>query len=407
MSAGTFSGGGEVDKKMMEKVSQVKAKLNALKRTLADSMAETERATSVGFGVAEIGRAFSVAHKAAEQTNRIIKERERIVHTFDIACRALLAENPSIESIDAVYETIKEINGFEINFSVSASLDRREVASAGKELDASLSAKMIEAFWESTLDNHPDCGAYRAMKWKRQEEEAAAARMRREEEKQAQQSARLSAQQSAAQSHEKKMKEIQSLREKMLLEKITAHREECLMKMENEHKESIFLAETLRRESRKKKEAAEQELATLGALAIVKKAAARKQIQETQAALEQAERDISLADEKYTQAKRNFDADMEKFAEDAKLEIAHAVPFPKDPVNAMRVSGDERKAMEESVCKCMEAGRRYTVLDLMALSGALGQKSNQKAMAVLNQMAADGKLIREQQEKTYYYRLPE
>lgn len=160
-----------VDEKIKQSVEQAKIKLAKMKRDFDYSAGETDLKTRGGFDISEIGKAFSIAQKAANETNRIIKEREVTVHTLDITCRALLSQEPSIDSIADIYEIIKELNDFEINFSISTTLNRDEVASGSKDLDASLTAKMIEAFWESTFTNHPDYDDYLKRKKEKEEKE--------------------------------------------------------------------------------------------------------------------------------------------------------------------------------------------------------------------------------------------
>lgn len=160
-----------VDEKMMQSVSQARTKLNRIKRDFEQSAGETDLKTRRQFDISEIGQALSIAQKAAEDTRKITKEREVTVHTLDLTCRALLAENPSVDSIAQVYTVIKELNDFEIDFSISTTLNRSQVASGSTELDASLTAKMIEAFWESTYTNHPDYDDYqKRMKEKKDKE---------------------------------------------------------------------------------------------------------------------------------------------------------------------------------------------------------------------------------------------
>ena len=396
-----------VDLKMMEKAEQAKEKLESLKRELNDSMAETERATRNSFDVSELGKAFSVAQKAAQDVNRIIKEREVIVHTMDIACRALLPEKPSVETVEAVYEAVKTLNAFEINFSVSASLDRSEVTSAGRELDASLTAKMIEAFWESTYTNHPDYDAYQAKKRQALIEQ----RNRRFEEykkwqteKEEQERKRLEEEKRAEEAYEEKAKAIRDLRERELREKVDEWRKTYLKTMEEEHTNSLRRAEEMTSESKKKKEAAEKELAGLGFMAFGRKKASRQTIRDMEAAIGQAGRDRLLAEEKYAKAKETFDTEMRKFEETARKEIEAAHPIPQDPREAKRIQAERQKEMEDAILDCLREGGSYTISQLMAKSNVLGKKANQQVSVAVGQMVRKGILVREEHARKAYFR---
>lgn len=98
--------------------------------------------------------------------------------------------------------------------------------------------------------------------------------------------------------------------------------------MEEEHTNSLRRAEEMTSESKKKKEAAEKELAGLGFMAFGRKKASRQTIRDMEAAIGQAGRDRLLAEEKYAKAKETFDAEMWKFEETARKEIEAAHPIP-------------------------------------------------------------------------------
>ena len=172
-----------VDTRMKQSAAQARRKLESMKQAFNRSAGETDLKTRGTFDISELGKAFSIAQKAAEDTNRIIKEREVAVHTLDVTCRALLPQNPSIDAIADVYYVIRDLNEFEVKFSLSTSLNHEELASGSSDLDASLTAKMIEAFWEREFTNHPDHADYlrresdrKAQEKKRQADQKAQAR---------------------------------------------------------------------------------------------------------------------------------------------------------------------------------------------------------------------------------------
>ena len=181
-------------------------------------------------------------------------------------------------------------------------------------------------------------------------------------------------------------------------------RKTYLKTMEEEHTNSLRRAEEMTSESKKKKEAAEKELAGLGFMAFGRKKASRQTIRDMEAAIGQAGRDRLLAEEKYANAKETFDAEMRKFEETARKEIEAAHPIPQDPREAKRIQAERQKEMEDAILDCLREGGSYTISQLMAKSAVLEKKSHEQVSAAVGQMVRKGILVREEHARKAYFR---
>lgn len=393
------------DEKIIFKVREAKEKLTRLERRFDDLVNNTQEATSRKFDVSEIGKAVSIARNAAEETRKIVKEREVVVHMLDISCRELLPENPSIESIEAVYLIIKEYNAFEIDFAISISVGREDAGSGSRELDASLTAKMIESFWESKLINHPDYADYLVRKENAKiahVHDKASALTRLEAEKKNLLLIRRKAQKRINDIWRAKVDEIDQRREARIRAKVDSERASRLKKMEEDRARSMEQAETTKRDSLQKKQEAENKLSTLGIFRLGDKKVARQTIESMQAAIEQADKDMATAEEKYAKQKQTFDADMETFAEKVKKQVEQSNPYPPKPASPDSLRGEDNTLSLE-ILRCMMNGERYTVNELMAASPILQESNNAKISEILRSMESFGEVDRKQIQNMYYF----
>lgn len=124
---------------------------------------------------------------------------------------------------------------------------------------------------------------------------------------------------------------IKSLRDKELKEKVDAEKALRLKRIEDDKLGSIQQAESVIKESQQKKEAAERELSSLGFFKFSEKKAAKQTIENMAAKIEQARRDITLAEEKYAQSKQKLTQEMNKFEEKTKKDIEKTYPLPEEP----------------------------------------------------------------------------
>lgn len=368
------------------------------------SMASQQIQLGVGTAVSKASRIADLVRKTNDDLYATL---QMLVGLIDSQCRPLLDQDPDPSAIRRVKDMIKHLNDeSKIKTDFTASVND---VSRGKVVAVSyrptIENQMIEKFWETVYQNHPERIASEK-----------AERDREKEEKKKKEADAKAANEACEKEFEGELAKWSVKRDEILAKRSAeVEKELSLMKTERQadiearYEESVKKANKGKIFNENNIKHHEKALATLSAIHFLKRKDHREKLDYARQGLAQMEAAVEEAEMLHKKECEGLSAWVESKRAELAEKTRERYPIPKKPRKTTYYT-DPQKLVDElaqgAIYEEMEPGKKYTPEDLMELVPMLADMTRARVLGHLRMMIGVD-IERIEEDRTVYFRLLE
>jgi hypothetical protein len=356
------------------------------------------------FGGHAVSSVADIASEARRICEALYSSCQTLVVILDEKCRPLLDQNPDAVSIREVRDMIEWLNkSSEIENNFTASLNYNSLGDvANIRYYPSLESKMIQSFWETKYDMHPDkeetekeiTRVKKEAEKAEKERKAELAKKRKDQEEED----RINAESEYNRKYEKwlaKAERINSQRDELtsqLMEEATIKRKE---KVEKHYSTFVSKANTQLSELQKEKSEAEERMEALKFWQVLETMRLNKHIGELSEEINKVEASLLEAENQYRSDINSIDQWVNKQKKRIAKEVEEKFPLPAKPKKPREYlivpTGNTpyaiaNNALMREIVKGMEEGKQYTIGELMKSILPISDLSEQKVSSLIQML---------------------